>query len=97
VLFNNTFFYDLAKLDSRHVLIINMKDTLKVLKISNNIFFEMIIEKKDEINQMIDHLKNESTKSRFVKSIHQAEKTIFFHIDMKNIYLLIFEMISDRD
>jgi hypothetical protein len=46
---------------------------------------------------MIDHLKNESIESRFVKSIYQIEKTFFLHIDMKNIYLLIFEMISDRD
>jgi hypothetical protein len=46
---------------------------------------------------MIDHLKNESIESRFVKSIYQAEKTFFLHIDMKNIYLLTFEMISDRD
>jgi hypothetical protein len=30
----------------------------------------MIIEKNDEINQMIDHLKNESTKFRFVKLIY---------------------------
>ncbi len=32
-----------------------------------------------------------------MKLIYQAEKTFFFHIDMKNIYLLISEMISDRD
>jgi hypothetical protein len=46
---------------------------------------------------MIDHLEDESIKSRFVKSIHQVEKTSFLHIDMNNIYLLIFEMISDKD
>jgi hypothetical protein len=57
----------------------------------------MIIEKNDEIDQMIDHLKDESIKSRFVKSAYQAEKTFFFHTDMKNIYLLTFEMISDRN
>jgi hypothetical protein len=97
VLFDKTLFYDLAELDSKHLLIINVKDTLEILKISDNIFFEMIIEKDDEIDQMIDHLKNESIESRFVKSIYQAEKTFFLHIDIKNIYLLIFEMISDRD
>jgi hypothetical protein len=74
-----------------------VKDTLEILKISDNIFFEMIIEKDDENDQMIDHLKNESIESRFVKSTYQAEKTFFFHIDMKNIYLLTFEMISDRN
>jgi hypothetical protein len=57
----------------------------------------MIIEKDDEIDQMINHLKNESIESRFMKSVYQAEKTFFFHIDMKNIYLLILEMISDKD
>jgi hypothetical protein len=30
----------------------------------------MIIEKNDEIDQMIDHLKNESIESRFVKSAY---------------------------
>jgi hypothetical protein len=57
----------------------------------------MIIEKDDETDQMIDHLEDESTESRFVKSAYQAEKTFFLHTDMKNIYLLIFEMISNRD
>jgi FtsZ-binding cell division protein ZapB len=74
-----------------------VKDTLEILKVSNNIFFEMIIEKDDEIDQMIDHLKDESIEFRFVKSAYQAEKTFFLHTDMKNIYLLILEMISDRD
>ncbi len=97
VLFDKTLFYDFAKFDSRHLLIISVKDTLEILKISDNIFFEMIIEKDDENDQMIDHLKNESIESRFVKSTYQAEKTFFFHIDMKNIYLLTFEMISDRN
>ncbi len=97
VLFDKTLFYDFAKLDSRHLLIISIKDTLEILKISNNIFFEVIIEKNDEIDQMIDHLEDESIELRFVKSVYQAEKTLFLHIDMKNIYLLILEMISDRD
>jgi hypothetical protein len=57
----------------------------------------MIIEKDDEINQMIDHLKDESIKLRFVKSAYQVEKTFFLHIDMKDIYLLTFEMISNRN
>jgi hypothetical protein len=70
VLFDKTLFYDLAKLDSRHLLIINVKDTLEILKVLNNIFFEMIIEKNDEIDQMIDHLKDESVESRFVKSAY---------------------------
>jgi hypothetical protein len=57
----------------------------------------MIIEKDDEIDQMIDHLEDESIESRFVKSVYQVEKAFFLHTDMKNIYLLTFEMISDRD
>jgi flagellar motility protein MotE (MotC chaperone) len=97
VIFDKTLFYDLAKFDSRHLLIINVKNMLKILEVSDNIFFEMIIKKDDEINQIIDHLKDESIESRFVKSIYQAEKTFFLHIDMKNIYLLTFEMISNRD
>ncbi len=97
VLFDKTLFYDFAKLDSRHLLIISVKETLEVIKISNNTFFEMIIEKDDETDQMIDHLEDESIESRFVKSAYQAEKAFFLHIDMKNIYLLISEMISDRD
>jgi hypothetical protein len=48
VIFDKTLFYDLAKLDSKHLLIISVEDTLEILKISNNIFFEMIIEKNDE-------------------------------------------------
>jgi hypothetical protein len=55
VIFDKTSFYYFAELDSKHLLIINVKNTLKVIEISNNIFFEMIIEKDDEINQMIDH------------------------------------------
>jgi hypothetical protein len=97
VIFDKTLFYDFAKLDSRYLLIISVKNTLEILEVSDNIFFEMIIEKNDEIDQMIDHLENESIKSRFVKSVYQIEKTFFFHIDMKNIYLLILEMISDKD
>jgi hypothetical protein len=56
----------------------------------------MIIKKKNE-DQMIDYLKDESIELRFEKSTNQAEKASFFHIDMKNIYLLILEMISDKD
>ncbi len=103
VLFDKTLFYDFAKFDSKRLLIISVKNTLEILEVSNNIFFEMIIEKNDEIDQMIDHLKDESIESRF-KTIDQLadqtnsiEKTFFLHIDMKNIYLLILEMISNRD
>jgi hypothetical protein len=58
----------------------------------------MIIE--DENDLSIDHLKDESIELRFEKSADQTnsiEKTSFLYIDMKNIYLLIFEMISDKD
>ncbi len=99
VIFDKTLFYDLAKLDSRHLLIISVKKTLKIIEISDNIFFEMIIE-ENENDLSIDHLKNESIELRFEESVDQTnsiEKTFFLHIDMKNIYLLIFEMTSDRD
>ncbi len=58
----------------------------------------MIIE--DENDLSIDHLEDESIESRFEESADQTdliEKASFFHFVMKNIYLLIFEMISKRD
>ncbi len=97
VLFDKTLFYDLAKLDLKHLLIISVMNTLKVIEISNNIFFEVIIEKENEIDQMIDHSKDESIEFRFEESANQVEKASFLHIVMKNIYLLIFEMISNKD
>ncbi len=96
VLFDKTLFYDFAKLDSKHLLITSVKNTLKIIEISNNIFFEMIIE-EDENDLSIDHLEDESIESRFEESADQVEKASFLHIDMKNIYLLTFGMISDRD
>jgi hypothetical protein len=99
-LFDKTLFYDFAELDSKHLLITSVKKTLKVIEISNNIFFEMIIEKDDEVDQTIDHLEDESIELRFQKSVNQTnsiEKASFLHIVMKNIYLLIFEMISNKD
>ncbi len=98
VIFDKTLFYDFAKLDSRHLLITSVKKTLKILKISDNIFFEMIIEDEDDLS--IDHLEDESIESRFEESIKQTnsiEKASFLHIVMKNIYLFTFEMISDRN
>jgi hypothetical protein len=97
VLFDKTLFYDFAELDSKHLLITSVKNTLKVIEISNNIFFKVIIEKKNEVDQMIDHLEDESIESRFEESTNQAEKASFLYIVMKNIYLLIFEMISNRN
>jgi hypothetical protein len=47
VLFDKTLFYDFAKLDSRHLLITSVKNTLKVIEISDNIFFEVIFEKEN--------------------------------------------------
>jgi hypothetical protein len=97
VLFDKTLFYDFAELDSKHLLIISVEETLKIIKISNNIFFEIVIEKDDETDQVIDHLKDESIEFRFAKSADQAEKTLFLHTDMKNIYLFISQMTSDRN
>jgi hypothetical protein len=73
-----------------------VKNTLEIIEISDNIFFEMII-KEDENDLSIDHLEDESIEFRFEESADQAEKASFLHTDMKNIYLLIFEMISDKN
>jgi hypothetical protein len=73
-----------------------VKKTLETIEISNNIFFEVIIE-EDENDLSIDHLEDKSIESRFVKSADYVEKTSFLHIDMKNIYFLTFEMISNRN
>jgi hypothetical protein len=74
-----------------------VKETLEVIEISNNIFFEVIIEKENETDQMIDILEDESIEFRFEESTNQVEKASFLHTVMKNIYLLIFEMILNRD
>jgi hypothetical protein len=77
-----------------------VKETLEVVEISDNIFFEMIIEKDDETDQTIDHLEDGSIELRFEESANQTdsiEKASFLHIVMKDIYLLISEMISDRN
>jgi hypothetical protein len=49
VLFDKTLFYNLAKLDLKYLLIINVKETLKVIKISNNTFIKMIIEEEKKL------------------------------------------------
>ncbi len=97
VLFDKTLFYDFAEFDTKHLLIISVKETLEVIEISNNIFFEVIIEKENETDQMIDILEDESIEFRFEESTNQVEKASFLHTVMKNIYLLIFEMILNRD
>jgi hypothetical protein len=91
VIFDKTLFYDLAKFNSKHLLIINVRETLEFLKVSDNILFEMII-KEDENDLSIDHLKDESIELRFEELADQTnsiEKTSFLHIDMKNIYIFI--------
>jgi hypothetical protein len=95
VIFDKTLFYDSAKLDSKHLLITSVKETLEIIEIPNNIFFEMIIE--DENDLPIDHLEDESIEPRSVKSADQAEKAPILHIVMKDTYLLTPEMISDKD
>jgi hypothetical protein len=63
----------------------------------------MIIEKDDETDHVIDYLENESIESRFKTADQLADQTnsikkaFFLHIDMKNIYLLILEMTSNRN
>jgi hypothetical protein len=78
-----------------------VKETLKVIEISNNIFFEMIIEKENEDDLSIDHLEDESIESRLEEEVDQStdsvEKAFFLHIVMKKSHLLISEMISNRN
>ncbi len=64
VIFDKTRFYDFAEIDSSHLLITVMKDIVKVLKVSNNIFFEVMIQKKNNRNEYVDHLENESIKEK---------------------------------
>jgi hypothetical protein len=101
VIFDKTLFYDLAKLDSKHLLITSVKNTLEILEISNNIFFEVIIEKENENDLSIDHLKDESIEFRLKEEVDQStdsiEKAFFLHIVMKKSHLLISEMISNRN
>jgi hypothetical protein len=96
VIFDKTLVYDFAKLDSKHLLTTSVKETLEIIEISDNIFFEVIID-EDEDDLPIDHLEDGPAELRFVESAYQAEKALFLHTDMKDIYLLTPEMISDRD
>jgi hypothetical protein len=92
VIFDKTLFYDFAKLDSRHLLIISVKETLKVIEISNNIFFEVIIEKDDETDQTIDHFEDESIEHRFEESTNQTDSIkkhhFFISLWRTSIFLL---------
>jgi hypothetical protein len=92
VIFNKTQFYDSAKINSIQLLITIMKDIVKILKISNNIFFEVVIQKKNDHDEYIDHIENES-----IKEIDQFNKSKNLQIDLKKFLLLTSEMISERD
>ncbi len=93
VTFDKTRFYDSAEIDSNHLLITIMKDTVKVLKVSNNIFFEVMIQKKNDRDEYVNHLENESVK----KEIDQSKKSKNFQIDLKKFLLLTFEMTSESN
>ncbi len=67
-----------------------MKYIVKIVKISNNISFEIMIQKKDDRDEYIDSLKNESIK----KEVNQFDKSKYFQIDLKKSFFLSFEMIS---
>jgi hypothetical protein len=60
VIYDKTQFYDSAKIDSSHSLITVVKNIVKVLKVFNNIFFEVVIQKKNNRDEYVNHLKNES-------------------------------------
>ncbi len=92
VIFDKTRFYDLAKIDSSHLLITIMKNIVKILKISNNIFFEIMIQNKNDRDEYVDHLKDESVK----KEVDQSNKSKNLQIDLKESFLLTSEMISNR-
>ncbi len=62
IIFDKTLFYDFAKFDLRHLLIINVKKTLKILEVLDNIFFQMIIENEDDFS--IDYLKDDLIESK---------------------------------
>ncbi len=79
VFFDKTRFYNFAKIDSNHLLITIMKNIVKVLKISNNIFFEVVIQKKNDRDEYVNHLKNESVK----KEVDQSNKSKDFQIEYK--------------
>jgi hypothetical protein len=53
VLFDKTLFYDLAKLDSRHLLIINVKNTLEVIEIQITSFSKSLLKKMKTIFRSI--------------------------------------------
>ncbi len=90
VIFDKTRFYDFAEIYSSYLLIIIMKDTVKVLKVSNNIFFEVVIQKKNDRDEYIDHLKDESVNEK----TDQLNKSKDLQIDLKEFFLLTFEMTS---
>ncbi len=71
VTFDKTRFYDSAEIDSSHLLITIMKNTVKVLKVSNNIFFEVMIQKKNDRDEYVDHLEDESVE----KKVDQLKKS----------------------
>jgi hypothetical protein len=91
VIFDKTQFYDFVKTDSSYLLITIVKDIVKVLKISNNIFFEVMIQKKDDRDEYVDHIENESIET------DQSDKSKNLQIDLKKSLLLTSEIISERD
>ncbi len=82
VIFNKTRFYDFAEIDLNHLLITIMKDIVKILKILNNIFFEIMIQKKNDRDEHVNHLKNEFVK----KKVDQLNKSKDFQIDLKKSF-----------
>ncbi len=70
-----------------------MKDIVKVLRVSNNIFFEVVIQKKNNRDEYVDHLKNESIE----KEIDQSDKSKKLQIDLKKLLFLTSEMTSESN
>jgi hypothetical protein len=71
-----------------------VKDTLKILEVSDNIFFEIVIEKDDETDQLINHLEDESIESRLKEEVDQSvdstnsiEKELFLHIVSRDVII----------
>ncbi len=63
------------------------------MKISNNIFFEIVIQKKNDRDEYVDHLKDESVE----EEADQSNKSKDFQIDLKKLAFLTSKMISESN
>jgi hypothetical protein len=57
-------FIILQKIDLNHLLITIMKNIVKILKIVNKIFFEIVIQRKSDCDEYVDYIENESIEKK---------------------------------